>query len=208
MASQQMERTAKLQDLEVRAKLNRRVRECERKCFASGRLGSISQASACAGQLTTRKQIGGCWCGSTAKAAHRRCNPARQSCRRLRECADRVSAAHAREQWRLSREQENPEVRGEVGLANQSSPIGFFHESTTSSNSYSSPIIRARPQITAGITSSAILYPLQSPASFFVTHGISSSSSSSYRRFCSLQEFTFRPFSSTTKATPRFALIH
>jgi hypothetical protein len=41
MASQQMKRTAELQDLEVRAELNRRVHECERKCFASGRLGSI-----------------------------------------------------------------------------------------------------------------------------------------------------------------------
>jgi hypothetical protein len=41
MASQQVEGTAKLQDLGVRAKLNRRVRECERKCFASGRLDSI-----------------------------------------------------------------------------------------------------------------------------------------------------------------------
>jgi hypothetical protein len=41
MASQQMERAAELQNPEVRAELNRRVRECERKCFASGRLGSI-----------------------------------------------------------------------------------------------------------------------------------------------------------------------
>jgi hypothetical protein len=42
------------------------------------------------------------------------------------------------------REQEDPEVRGGVSLANQSGPIGFFRESTTSSNSYSSPIVRAR----------------------------------------------------------------
>jgi hypothetical protein len=33
MASQQMERAAKLQDPEVRAELNRRVREYERKCL-------------------------------------------------------------------------------------------------------------------------------------------------------------------------------
>jgi hypothetical protein len=46
----------------------------------------------------------------------------------------------------LIREQENPEVREGVGVANQSSPTGFFLESTTSSNSYSSSIVRARPQ--------------------------------------------------------------
>jgi hypothetical protein len=33
-----------------------------------------------------------------------------------------------------------------VGIANQSGPIGFFLESTTSSSSYPSPIVRARPQ--------------------------------------------------------------
>jgi hypothetical protein len=51
-----------------------------------------------------------------------------------------------REQRRLSREQGNPEVRRGVSIANQSGPIGFFHESTTSSNSYSSPIDQVRPQ--------------------------------------------------------------
>jgi hypothetical protein len=140
----------------------------------------------------------------------------------------------------LAREQENPEVREGVCLANQSSPTGFFLESTTSSSSYPSSIIRARPQriqkarepsyrafsdsfartssrwqsrlllpwITVRNTSRAILHPLQFPASFFVIHGISSSSSFSLRRSCSPREFTFHPFSSTTKATPRFALIH
>jgi hypothetical protein len=43
-------------------------------------------------------------------------------------------------------EQENPVVRGGVGIANQSSPIGFSHESTTSSSFYFSSIVRARPQ--------------------------------------------------------------
>jgi hypothetical protein len=57
MESQQVERTAKLQDLEVRAKLNRRVRKCERKCFASGRLDSIQQARACTRQQATREQV-------------------------------------------------------------------------------------------------------------------------------------------------------
>jgi hypothetical protein len=45
-----------------------------------------------------------------------------------------------------AREQEDPEVCGGVGIANQSGPIGFSHKSTTSSSSYSSSIARARPQ--------------------------------------------------------------
>jgi hypothetical protein len=57
MASQQMERMAELQDPEVRAELNRRVRECERKYFASGRLGLIPQASAHARQQITREKL-------------------------------------------------------------------------------------------------------------------------------------------------------
>jgi hypothetical protein len=50
------------------------------------------------------------------------------------------------------------------------------------------------PRITVRNNSWVILHPLQFPTNFFVTHGISSSSSSSYRRFCSSREFTFRPF--------------
>jgi hypothetical protein len=46
----------------------------------------------------------------------------------------------------LACEQENPEVRGGVGLVNQFSSIVFSQKSTTSSNSYSSPIDQARPQ--------------------------------------------------------------
>jgi hypothetical protein len=49
-ASQQVEGTAKLQDPEDRAELNRRVRECERKYYVSGRLGSIQQARVCTRQ--------------------------------------------------------------------------------------------------------------------------------------------------------------
>jgi hypothetical protein len=44
-----------------------------------------------------------------------------------------------------AREQEDPEVCGEVGIANQSGSIVFSHESTTFSSSYSSPIVQARP---------------------------------------------------------------
>jgi hypothetical protein len=63
---------------------------------------------------------------------------------------------------------------------------------------------RARPLITAGITPSAILYPLQFLASFFINHGISSSSSSSYHRQSYLPfEFT----SVCSSPQPRFALI-
>jgi hypothetical protein len=46
----------------------------------------------------------------------------------------------------LAREQENPEVRGGVGIANQSGSIVSSHKFTTSSSSYSSLIVRARPQ--------------------------------------------------------------
>jgi hypothetical protein len=147
-------------------------------------------------------QAGDRWCGSRAEAAHRRCNQAQRYCRKLHGCAGHASAAHGCEQRRHSREQENPEVRGGVSIANQSGPIGFFLESTTSSNSYSSPIVRARPQVTAGITPSAILYPLQSLASFFVTHGTSSPSSTSHRQSSSPWDFTFYPFFSTTKVCP------
>jgi hypothetical protein len=142
----------------------------------------------------------------------------------------------------LARKQENPEVREGVGIANQSSPIGFFLESTTSSSSYPSPIVRARPRhleeahepsyrassdplartslpwqsrlpsprITVRNIPPAIFHPLQliPPASFFVTHGTLPSSNTFHRQSYSPREFTFHPFFSTTKATPRFALIH
>jgi hypothetical protein len=112
MASQQVERAVELLNPEVRAELNRRVRECEQKCFASGWLGSFPQASACARQQTTREQV------------------------KSHGCVNRGSS---------TRKQEYPEVHGGVSIANQSGPIGFFHESTTSSSSYSSPIVQARP---------------------------------------------------------------
>jgi hypothetical protein len=69
MASQQMKRVAELQDPKIQAELNRRVRECERKCFTSGRLDSFPQARAYAKQQTTRKQVGGRWCRSRTGAA-------------------------------------------------------------------------------------------------------------------------------------------
>jgi hypothetical protein len=102
MASQQMEWTAELQDPEVRAELNRRIRECEREYSAGGRLGSIPQACVRARQQATHEQVKGQWCESSTGIVCRRCNRARRFCRRLCGCADRVSAAHAREQWRFS----------------------------------------------------------------------------------------------------------
>jgi hypothetical protein len=96
MASQQEERAAELQDLEVRAELDRRVRGCEWECSAGGRFGSIPQACARVRQQATRRQAGGQWCESRTGTARRKCDQARRSCRRLRGCAGRVSAAHAR----------------------------------------------------------------------------------------------------------------
>jgi hypothetical protein len=66
------------------------------------------------------------------------------------------------------------------------------------------------PWITTETTPSAIFHPLQliPPASFFVTDGTLPSSNTSHRRSYSPREFTFRPFFSMTKVTPRFALIH
>jgi hypothetical protein len=94
MASQQMERTAELQNLEVRAELNRHVRECERKCFASGRLGSIQQARGCARQQATREQD------------------------KSQGCVSRGSS---------TREQENPEGREGISVANQFGSIVLSH---------------------------------------------------------------------------------
>jgi hypothetical protein len=102
MASQQVERTAELQDPEVRAELDWRVRGCKRECSTGGQLGSIPQACARARQQATHEQVEGQGCGSKTGVARRRCDQARRSCRRLRGCADRVSAAHVREQRRLS----------------------------------------------------------------------------------------------------------
>jgi hypothetical protein len=45
-----------------------------------------------------------------------------------------------------NRKQENPEVRGGIGIANQAGFIISSQESTTSSSSYLSPIDQARSQ--------------------------------------------------------------
>jgi hypothetical protein len=101
-AASRKERAAELQDPEIQAELDRRVRGCERECSAGGRLGSIPQACARARQQATREQVKGQWCESRTGVVRRRCDQARRSCRRLLGCADRVSASHVREQRRLS----------------------------------------------------------------------------------------------------------
>jgi hypothetical protein len=102
MASQQEERAAELQDPEVRAELDWRVRKCERECSTGGRLGSIPHAWARARQQVMHEQVEGQWCGSRTGAAHGGCDQARRSCRRLRGCAGRVSTAHVREQRKFN----------------------------------------------------------------------------------------------------------
>jgi hypothetical protein len=57
-----------------------------------------------------------------------RCNQTRQSCRELRGCAGHISMAHVREQRKFNREQEDLEVRGGVGLANQFGSIVSSHD--------------------------------------------------------------------------------
>jgi hypothetical protein len=140
----------------------------------------------------------------------------------------------------LARKQESPKVRGGVGLANQFSSIVFSHKSTASSNSYSSPIVQARPQHTSkkapepsyrassdpfARTSSPWQGRLSPPRitvrniPSVILHPLNSRQASSSPRnlvsvelFSSLILFTvgihFSPFSFTTKAIPRFALIH
>jgi hypothetical protein len=66
---QQVERTAELQDPEVRAELDWRVHECERECSTGGQLGSIPQACARARQQATHEQVEGQGCGSKIGAA-------------------------------------------------------------------------------------------------------------------------------------------
>jgi hypothetical protein len=108
-----------------------------------------------------------------------------------------------------AREQEDPEVREGVGIANHSAPSSrrIIHDIQQFLPSWIAQPLS--PRVTTETTPSAIFHPRQPfPANSFVIHGISSSSSFSLRRFCSPREFTFHPFSSTTKATPRFALIH
>jgi hypothetical protein len=113
----------------------------------------------------------------------------------------------------LAREQENLEVRGGVGIANQSGSIISSQGSTTSSSSYPSLIAQPTTVTTGhhGEYSSGHSSPTTTPPGKLLRPsrtGTSSSSSTSHRRSCSPREFTFRPFSSTIKATPRFALIH
>jgi hypothetical protein len=105
---------------------------------AGSRLGSFPQARAYARRQITRKQAGGRWCRSRAGAAHRRCDQARWSCRRLRGYAGRVLRHTRVSRGGLAHKQEDLEVREGVGIANQFGSIVSSQGSTTSSNSYPS----------------------------------------------------------------------
>jgi hypothetical protein len=84
----------------VGAETERRGSDARRR--TDGQLGSFPQAHAYARQPTTCMLAGGRWCGSGAEAAHRRCDHARWSYRKLRGCAGHALAAHVREQRRLN----------------------------------------------------------------------------------------------------------
>jgi hypothetical protein len=58
-------------------------------------------------------------------------------------CMSKEDSAH---------EPENPEVRGRDSIANQSGPIGFSHEFTTSSSSYSSSIVEQDHKLPRGLS--------------------------------------------------------
>jgi hypothetical protein len=139
MASQQVKRVAELQNPEVRAELNWRIHECERKCFASGRLGSFLQARAYARQQATREQVEGQWCESrTGTVQEMRPGTAvlQEATRVCRMCFSNTCVSREGS----AREQEDLEVRGGVGIANPSGSIVSSQGSATSSNSYSSSI--------------------------------------------------------------------
>jgi hypothetical protein len=78
-------------------------------------------------------QVGRRSCGAKARlgvmsSEEPQRNQARQSCRELRGCAGHVSVAHVHEQRKFNREQEDLEVRGGVGLANQFGSIISSHD--------------------------------------------------------------------------------
>jgi hypothetical protein len=145
MASQQVERTAELQDPKVRVELDWRIHRVRARVFrrrpvhfrrrvrmqgnrpCASRLGASgagAERERCTGAAAKRGGPAGGYAGvPTLFLQH--------------TCMSRGG---------LAREQKDPEVREGVGIANPSSSIVSFHKSTTSSSSYSSSIVRARPQ--------------------------------------------------------------
>jgi hypothetical protein len=210
MASQQVERTAELQDPEVRAELDWRVCKCVRECSAG------------AGSARFRRRVR--VQGNRPRASRLRANGVRAEWEQRVGGATRrggpaggyagvpaVFLQHTRASREGSaREQDDLEVHGGVSIANQSGSIvsSGVHDvqqflplvdRSTDHRHHGSPW---------GVflqSSSTHCNPL---ASFFVTHRTSSPSSTSHRRSYSPWEFTFHPFSSTIKATPRFAMTH
>jgi hypothetical protein len=124
-----------------------------------------------------------------------------------------VSQRHTRvSSGGLACEQENPEVRKGVSIANQSGSIVSSQGSTTSNSSYLSLIAQPITVTTDHREEYPSSHPPPTtiffPASFFVTHGTLPSLNTFHCRSYSPREFTFRLFFSTTKVTPRFALTH
>jgi hypothetical protein len=185
---------------------------------AAARCGPRTRAvRACAdGGEAWRRQVGRRSCG--AKAAVRRDKLGGASMQpntavlqgATRVCRPCFHGTRACAKEGLARKQLDP---GGSRRSCPSEPIRLYRlvpGSTTSNSSYPSWLAQPlSPRVTTKTTPSAIFHPRQPfPTNFFVTHGISSPSSTSRRQSYSPREFTFRVFSSTTKATPRFALIH
>jgi hypothetical protein len=93
------------------------------------------QARVYAEQQTTRKQVGGRWCGSKMGAAALRMGA--QVCRQYTHRSSQVKEGFfLRGKRKFNREQENPRVRGEVDIANPFGSIVLSLGSTTFSSSY------------------------------------------------------------------------
>jgi hypothetical protein len=109
-----------------------------------------------------------------------------------------------------AREQEDLEVRGGVGIVNQSGSIVLSQGSATSSSSY--PSLIAQP--TTVTTGHREEYPSGHPPPTTIPWQPSlSPTEPRYRRALLTADpvhtgIHFPPFSSTTKATPRFAMTH
>jgi hypothetical protein len=103
-------------------------------------------------------------------------------------------------------EQENPRVRGEVSIANPFGSIVSSHDPRHPA----APISHRSPSKTTNDRRDYPFghsLPLQSPTNFFVTHGISSPSSTFRRKSYSLREFTFRLFFLYSQGYPKVCPI-
>jgi hypothetical protein len=144
-------------------------------------------------------QVKGQRCKSRTGTARRRCGV--PAVFQQHTCVSRGSSA---------REQEDLEVRGGVGIVNQSGSIVLSQGSATSSSSY--PSLIAQP--TTVTTGHREEYPSGHPPPTTIPWQPSlSPTEPRYRRALLTADpvhtgIHFPPFSSTTKATPRFAMTH